>query len=100
MKRLVIIIAATPIVLLSACASIQTSTEGASATGTTSASHYCWKDRLHTSGNDLVCNWADTRSEACRETSLSRLSKDALATEPAAAKRCDNGQWLVQVTRK
>ena len=74
--------------------------DGASATGTAPASFYCWKARLHTSGNELVCNWADTRSEACRETNLSRLSKDAIAAEPVTAKRCDNGQWLVQVSRK
>ena len=98
MKRL-LIIAATPIVL-SACTSIQTSTDGASATGTAPASFYCWKARLHTSGNELVCNWANTRSEACRETNLSRLSKDAIAAEPVTAKRCNNGQWLVQVSRK
>ena len=61
---------------------------------------YCWKNKLYPSGSDLVCNWSDNTKDACRGGKVNNVSKDAIVAEPANVKRCDNGEWLVQVTTK
>jgi len=99
MKKLVCI-AAVSMTLLSACATIETSVNGASGQAASSGAMYCWKDRLQTSDSELYCNWASSTAEACKETKGSGVAKSAIASGPADAKRCDNGQWLVQVTKK
>jgi hypothetical protein len=49
-------IAIASIVALSACATTETPTRGAIANGSAgAATYYCWKDRLGTSGDALVC---------------------------------------------
>ena len=95
MKKL-LCAAVVPVFFLASCASVQTATSGAS----TFSSLYCWKDRLLTEGDNLTCNWAPSTTEACKETTRTNVSKNAIAGRPVDAKRCDNGQWLVHVTKK
>ncbi|MBL0122464.1 MAG: hypothetical protein IPP88_06925 [Betaproteobacteria bacterium] len=93
-------ITAVTIGLLASCASVETSTNGQSGQNPVSNAMYCWKSRLNSEGSDLVCNWANSAYEACKETMSSKLDKSSLVSEPVNAKRCDNGQWLVQVARR
>ena len=101
MKKL-LCAAVAPVFFLASCASVQTATNGASASGVASTSNslYCWKDRLLTEGDNLTCNWAASTTEACKETTRTNVSKNAIVGGPVDAKRCDNGQWLVHVTKK
>ena len=99
MKKIVCL-AVSPLIFLSACATVETSLNGGSAQAPVSDAMYCWKDRLQTSGDELTCNWAASTSEACKETKSSVVTRSAIASAPSNAKRCDNGQWLVQVTRR
>ncbi len=61
---------------------------------------YCWKSKLSTSGDNLVCNWAETPTEACKGNPASDLSKASIAAEPTDTRRCENGQQLVRATKK
>ena len=97
MKKLTAI-AAAPLILLSLCTSISATAQSAAAPA--SATLYCWKDKLYPAGNDLVCNWADNARDACRGGPVTNISKDAIKSDPTSVKRCDNGEWLVQVTKK
>ena len=99
MKKLVSIAAAS-MVLLSACATVETSVNGASSQAASSDTMYCWKERLQTSNSELFCNWASSTAEACKDGKGSVITTSAIATGPTDAKRCDHGQWLVQVTKK
>jgi uncharacterized protein YceK len=100
MKKLVCV-AAVAVSLLSACATVETSVNGASSGQVASSdAMYCWKDRLQTSDSELYCNWASSAAEACKETKGSGIAKSAIASGPTDARRCDHGQWLVQVTKK
>lgn len=92
--------AVLPITFLAACASIESSTGNATGQNAVSPIMFCWKDRLQAEGSDLVCNWAGSAAAACKETFSSKLGKSAIASGPTDAKRCDNGQWLVQVATK
>lgn len=82
--------------MLASCASVQT------AVGDTggSATQYCWKESFVDEGTNLRCNWVASRKEACETTYRTTLAKSAIASGPEAAGRCNNGQWLVQVTLK
>jgi hypothetical protein len=63
--------------------------------------YFCWKERLNTAGDALVCNWESSVGDACRAARLTTpLAKGSVATGPKDAGRCTNGQWLVQVTTK
>jgi len=96
MKRSPILAAA---LLLAACAS----TGRSPATAPTSAAagtYYCWKDRLASEGDKLVCNWEASADAACRSDGVVSLSRAAIASGPADSRRCENGQWLVSVTTK
>ncbi len=98
MKKLVAIVAA-PIALLLLSATAQ----AADAPATQSAAPadmYCWKSKLYPSGNDLVCNWADDAKDACRPGLVSNINKSSVVAEPVEVKRCNNGEWLVKVTKK
>ena len=61
---------------------------------------YCWKDKLQVTGTSFLCNWAESTEEACKGNPMTDISKDVVTAEPTNAKRCNNGQWLVQVTKK
>lgn len=92
-------IAAASIICLSALTAVGAATD-ASAQNASSNSLYCWKSKLYASENDLTCNWADNAIEACKGNPTSNVSKVAIAAEPVDATRCENGQRLVQVTKK
>jgi hypothetical protein len=86
------------LVLSAACSSVEPY-HAAPATSTRTASTlYCWKDRLNDAADKLVCNWADSRYEACRSTAYSSIDKTRVAGAPAPATRCENGQSLVAIT--
>ena len=92
-------IAIPPMLFLWGCASIDTapSDRGALPGG---ATYYCWKDTLGTRGDALACNWETSKMDACRMRNNSTLARDAIASGPVDAGRCDNGQWLVKVTTR
>lgn len=90
-------LAVIPFVLFAGCASVEKASNGAKAA--TGGSHYCWKNKLATEGDNLVCNWADSVADACRSTHSTSMSKGSVGA-PKDAGRCANGEWLVQVTTK
>jgi hypothetical protein len=89
-------LALASILLLSACATANAPRDTArpQATG---GMHYCWKDRLSTEGDALVCNWERSVADACRSNAWSRLARSSVAGEPRQSARCENGEWLVVV---
>ena len=99
MKRLLLTVASA-FISVSACAAAETTAGGAPASGQATTTLYCWKERLHTDGDDLICNWAESTREACEATKRTNISKATITSEPTTVKRCNNGQWLVQVTKK
>ena len=98
-KQFLFRIAAASIICMSAFASVGAATS-ATAQATSSPSLYCWKSKLYSSGDNLVCNWAATTTEACKGNPTSELGKSTIATEPTDVRRCENGQQLVQATKK
>jgi hypothetical protein len=62
--------------------------------------YYCWRDKLSTDGDDLVCNWERERQVACDATYAVTIHRSRVAACPADAGRCNNGQWLVMVTTR
>ncbi|MEQ1515673.1 MAG: hypothetical protein ABL931_04185 [Usitatibacteraceae bacterium] len=99
MKRLFISII-TISISVGAYAASESSSGSAQANPQTSSTLYCWKERLHVDGDELLCNWAESTREACEATKRTNISKSAVVSEPTTVKRCNNGQWLVQVTKK
>lgn len=93
------LIACAPLVLLAACANVQTATADAGGTPA-SGTMYCWKDKLDVAADKLTCNWSASAREACESTYPSALPKSKMAGEPQKGSRCSNGQWLVQVQVK
>ena len=93
------LIACAPLVLLAACATVQTSTAGSGAE-TASGTMYCWKDKLEVAGDKVTCNWASSAREACESTYPTTIAKAKLSGEPQKGNRCSNGQWLVAVQVK
>ncbi len=91
-------IAALPLLLVPGCASVDKA--AAAANGGGSGTYYCWKERLATEGDSLVCNWEKSISDACRSTYSTPLGKGSVASGPEGSSRCENGQWLVKVTTK
>ena len=88
---------------LAACASVDkpaTNGNGATAQSAAGLAKYCWKERLSTQGDALVCNWESNTHDACRATYDTSIPKSAVSSGPTDVKRCENGQWLVQVTMK
>jgi hypothetical protein len=99
-KSLLTICAVTATIVLSACATGGAETKVA-ASAPASGTMFCAKDRLYTASNDLVCNWAKTAAEVCRDNvQSSRIAQSAVVGEPVNASRCMTGQWLVQVSMK
>ncbi|MBI3715358.1 MAG: hypothetical protein HY255_05140 [Betaproteobacteria bacterium] len=99
MKKL-LVIAAAPIAMLLLSGPVQAASDVPAAQGQSGATLYCWKGRLYEAGNDLVCNWTENAKDACEESKMTNIGKDAVVSEPAKAKRCENGEWLVRVTKK
>lgn len=92
-------IAAISLTALAACAPAEVR-NGAMAHAAAAGTQFCWKDRLMTQGEKLSCNWAASKSDACRFLNLSDIEKASVVSEPTSAGRCENGEWLVQVTTK
>ena len=65
-----------------------------------SGTYFCWRDRLHTQGDELMCNWESDKREACIATHASPMRRANVASGPTEAGRCENGQWLVQITTR
>lgn len=79
---------------LAACATpAPTTTAAAPASG----SYYCWKDRLETASDKLVCNWERSRDAACASNGVVTLQRSALSGDVRPAGMCSTGQWLVAV---
>lgn len=94
-------IAILPMLLLWGCASVGGGGGGGDGAEAPRAStYYCWKDTLNNRGDTLACNWESNRMDACRLKNHSTLARDAIASGPEDAGRCDNGQWLVKVTTR
>lgn len=89
---------AAPFVFLAACAGTGNGANVAAAP--TGGAQYCKKDRLATEGDNLVCTWSATISDACENTNLTMVKKSSVSSGPANAGRCHNGQWLVSVQTK
>ena len=98
--KIVISIALASFTLLAACATVETSTQSGSAKSSDASTMYCWKSRLQTSGDNYSCNWADSTKVACDQSGRTNVSKSAVVGEPTDANRCENGQWLVRVSKK
>ena len=95
-------VTAASVLILSACAGVQTSqgtTSSATATGG-SGTMYCWKRSLEESGGTLLCNWEASMRDACKSIAQVPLAKGSVASAPRDAGRCDNGEWLVAVGTK
>jgi hypothetical protein len=94
------LIAAASLITLSTLAPVDAATNASPTQGASSSALYCWKSKLYAAGDELVCNWADNATEACKGNPTSNISKAAIATEPMDSKRCENGQRLVEVAKK
>lgn len=90
------LIACAPLVLMAACAHVQTSTAGAGAEPA-SGTMYCWQDKLATADGKLNCNWNADLREACESQYPSALPVSRVSGTPQRSHRCSNGQWLVSV---
>jgi hypothetical protein len=62
--------------------------------------YYCWRDKLATEGENLVCNWENDRHNACESSYPVPIKRSSLSAGPSDAGRCNNGQWLVMVTTR
>jgi len=93
-----VVIALAVALTLAACAT----TNKATAVGTTAqaGTYYCWKDKLATEGDNLLCNWDSDRRVACETSYPVTISKGRVSAGPTDAGRCNNGQWLVTVTTR
>lgn len=88
--------------LLSACATSESNTKpAASAPVTATGTMFCHKERLYSANNQFICNWAATAADSCRDnTPSSGIAQTVVTAAPQDARRCESGQWLVQVTMK
>jgi hypothetical protein len=86
---------------LAACASPQAALDGSPRTAAPGqGTYYCWKDRLSTEGDNLVCNWEATAADACRSSGVVTIARSRVVKGPDNTRRCENGEWLVVVTTK
>jgi len=100
--KLTLFVTAASVLVLSACAGVQTSqgtTTAATAAGG-SGTMYCWKRSLEETGGTLLCNWEASTSDACKSIAQVPLAKGSVASGPRDAGRCTNGEWLVAVSTK
>jgi hypothetical protein len=88
------LIACAPLVLLAACAHVQTSTAGAGAEPA-SGTMYCWQDKLVAADGKYSCNWSASVREACDSAYATDLPAAKVSGTPQKSGRCPNGQWLV-----
>ena len=94
-------LAAAVAVLAGCAANPQVATTGtSSARSSGTGTYYCWKERLNTEGDSLVCNWEASASDACRSTGVTTIKRSTVASGPSNSTLCTNGQWLVAVTTR
>jgi len=94
------VLAVAGALVLAACATANKPAATAPAASTQAGTYYCWKDRLATDGDNLVCNWESVRSVACDASYPVTINRSRVAVGPSDAGRCNNGQWLVMVTTR
>jgi hypothetical protein len=95
------LILAAPLFVLAACAAPGGNTAKSQvASASSTGAQYCKKDRLFANAGELTCTWSPSATDACENTNLTTLSTSSVASGPANAGRCGNGQWLVSVTTK
>ena len=93
------VLAVAGALVLAACANVNKPTT--SAAGPVQAgTYYCWKDKLATEGDKLLCNWERDRRTACDASFAVTIERTRVSTGPTDAGRCNNGQWLVMVTTR
>jgi hypothetical protein len=86
------------IALSAACTTVEPYRAGAATPARTAGTTlYCWKDRLNDASDQLVCNWSESRYDACNSKALSAIDKKRVASQGPAT-RCENGQSLIAVT--
>ena len=94
-----LILAAT--LALAACAVVDKPATNGTSAHAASGTYFCWRDRLVTEGDNLVCNWDANAGDACQAFhTRTPLSRASIASGPTDVKHCDNGQWLVKVTMR
>ena len=94
-------VTAASVLILSACAGMPGSNGAPAASASAgTGTMYCWKRSLEESGGNLVCNWEASTRDACKSIAQVALSKGSVASGPRDAGRCDNGEWLVAVSKK
>jgi hypothetical protein len=96
-----IVLALAGALALAGCAAAgkPAATSGASAVAK-AGTYYCWRDKLATEGDNLVCNWESDRHDACEVSYSVTIKRSNVSTGPSDAGRCQNGQWLVMVTTR
>lgn len=101
MNKLLCLAAAVSLFSLAACAPVEVAANGGGAkTSAAAGSYYCWKEKMLTEGDKLVCNWEDNATNACRSNVVRYIDKTMVTSGPANSRRCDNGEWLVMITTK
>ena len=93
-------LALTATLVLAACATPDKPATVASTAQPVAGKYFCWRERLVTEGDKLICNWDTNASDACNSMTRTPLDRRSIATGPQNVKRCDNGQWLVEVTTR
>ena len=97
MKPLLALALLSSALLVTACATPSSTQSVVAKTG----AQFCAKERLYTANGALVCNWAPTAADACRDIApSSSIALTAVTGAPADSRRCESGQWLVQVAMK
>jgi hypothetical protein len=87
--------------VLAGCAAAGKPASTASAAAVDKAgTYYCWKDKLATEGENLLCNWENDRRNACESSYSVPIKRSSVSVGPSDAGRCNNGQWLVMVTTR
>jgi hypothetical protein len=100
MKK-ILALAAVPMIIAAGCATPASDrSNGGAATIAGGKTYYCWKERLYSEAAEHKCNWADSIADVCRGAPAVSLPAASVASGPAPAGRCDNGQWLVKVTTR
>jgi hypothetical protein len=93
--------AAACFLALAGCAGMQpTISTQPKALADSGGTYYCWKNRLNDAGDNLVCNWEHSVSDACESHATVSLAKSSVSGTPQSSRHCDNGQWLVTVTSR
>jgi hypothetical protein len=99
MKKL-LCIAVVPLVLSAGAPPPGAGASWGAARPAAGGTQFCWKEKLATEGDTLVCNWQASSADACKSTHSSALARASIVSGPTDARRCANGQWLVQVTTR